>query len=117
MENTKYGRRREGRWTPIWAKAQDTRANPNSWETYLVRKRWDIGLLWALSVRIMMMISTGPLGIITLTHRSSSVLVSPSTGTSIASYSLLTKVATPPRHRACLSRRKILYLSILIMDD
>ena len=31
MENIKYGRRREGRWTPIWAKAQDTRANP-SWE-------------------------------------------------------------------------------------
>ena len=54
MENTKYGRRREGRWTPIWAKAQDTRANPNSWETHLVRKRWDIGLLRALSLRIMM---------------------------------------------------------------
>src|SRR6218665_1489205 len=32
MENTKYGKRREGRWTPIRAKAQDTRANPNSWE-------------------------------------------------------------------------------------
>src|SRR6218665_4152028 len=31
--------------TPIRAKAQDTRANPNSWETNLVRKRWDIGLL------------------------------------------------------------------------
>ena len=31
MENTKYGRRRERRWTPIWAKAQDTRAN-SSWE-------------------------------------------------------------------------------------
>src|SRR6218665_840352 len=45
MENTKYGRRREGRWTPIWAKAQDTTANPNSWETHLVRKIWDIGLL------------------------------------------------------------------------
>src|SRR6218665_510699 len=55
MENTKYGKRREGRWTPIRAKAQDTRANPNSWETHLVRKRWDIGLLWALSPRIMMM--------------------------------------------------------------
>ena len=25
--------------------AQDTRANLNSWETHLVRKRWDIGLL------------------------------------------------------------------------
>src|SRR6218665_2468377 len=31
------------------------RANPNSWETHLVRKRWDIGLLRALSLRIMMM--------------------------------------------------------------
>src|SRR6218665_2748939 len=57
MENTKYGRRREGRWTPIRAKAQDTKANPNSWETHLVRKRWDIGLLRALSLWIMMMIS------------------------------------------------------------
>src|SRR6218665_1270443 len=56
MENTKYGRRREGRWTPIRAKAQDTRANPNSWETHPVRKRWDIGLLRALSLWIMMMI-------------------------------------------------------------
>src|SRR6218665_1582043 len=55
MENTKYGKRREGRWTPIRAKAQDTRANPNSWETHLVRKRWDIGLLRALSLQIMMM--------------------------------------------------------------
>src|SRR6218665_3190166 len=55
MENTKYGKRREGRWTPIRAKAQDTRANPDSWETHLVRKRWDIGLLLALSLRIMMM--------------------------------------------------------------
>src|SRR6218665_2202695 len=55
MENTKYGRRREGRWTPIRAKAQDTRANPNSWETHLVRKSWDIGLLRALSPGIMMM--------------------------------------------------------------
>src|SRR6218665_3363931 len=55
MENTKYGKRREGRWTPIRAKAQDSRANPNSWETHLVRKRWDIGLLRALSPRIMMM--------------------------------------------------------------
>src|SRR6218665_2767418 len=55
MENTKYGKRREGRWTPIRVKAQDTRANPNSWETHLVRKRWDIGLLRALSLRIMMM--------------------------------------------------------------
>ena len=40
MENIKYGRRREGRWTPIREKTQDTRANPNSWETHLVRKRW-----------------------------------------------------------------------------
>ena len=48
MENTKYGKRREGRWTPIRAKAQDTRANPNSWETHLVRKRWDTGLLWVI---------------------------------------------------------------------
>src|SRR6218665_1243798 len=55
MENTKYGRRREGGWTPIRAKAQDTRANPNSWKTHLVRKRWDIGLLRALIPRIMMM--------------------------------------------------------------
>ena len=55
MDNTKYGRRREGRWTPIWAKAQDTRANPNSWETHLVGKRWDIGLLRALSPGFMMM--------------------------------------------------------------
>jgi len=45
MENTKYGKRRERQWTRIRAKAQDTRANPNSWETYPVRKRWDIGLL------------------------------------------------------------------------
>src|SRR6218665_3263502 len=55
MENIKYGRRREGRWTPIRAKAQDTRANPNSSETHLVMKRWDIGLLRALNPRIMMM--------------------------------------------------------------
>src|SRR6218665_392894 len=55
MENIKYGRRWEGRWTPIQAKAQDTIANPNSWETHLVRKRWDIGLLRALSPKIMMM--------------------------------------------------------------
>ena len=55
MENTKYGRRREGRWTPIRAKAQDTRANPSSWETHLVRKRWDIGLLRASSSLLMMM--------------------------------------------------------------
>jgi len=41
MENIKYGRRREGLWTPIRVKAQDTRANPNSWETDLVRKRWE----------------------------------------------------------------------------
>src|SRR6218665_3161058 len=38
--------------------AQDTRANPNSWKTHLVRKRWDIGLLRALSPRIMMMMMT-----------------------------------------------------------
>src|SRR6218665_588997 len=56
MENTKYGKRREGRWTPVRAKAQDTRANPNSWETHLVRKRWYIGLLRALNLRIMMVI-------------------------------------------------------------
>src|SRR6218665_1444033 len=55
MKNTKYGKRREGRWTPIWAKVQDTRANSNSWEIHLARKRWDIGLIWALSLRIMMM--------------------------------------------------------------
>src|SRR6218665_135841 len=55
MENTKYGMQREGRWTPIPAKAQDTRANPNSWETHLVRKRWDIVLLRALSLWIIMM--------------------------------------------------------------
>src|SRR6218665_2915248 len=59
MENTKYGKRREGRWTPIRVKAQDTRANPNSWEIHLVRKRWDIGLLRALSLWIMMMMMTG----------------------------------------------------------
>src|SRR6218665_996394 len=57
MENIKYGRRREGRWTPIRAKAQDTKANANSWETHVVRKRWDIGLLRALSPRIMMMMT------------------------------------------------------------
>src|SRR6218665_2869916 len=39
----------------IRANAQDTRANPNSWETRLVRKRGNIGLLRALSLRIMMM--------------------------------------------------------------
>src|SRR6218665_2616916 len=55
MENTKYGKRREGQWTPIRANAQDTRVNPNSWETHLVRKIWDIGLLRALSPRIIMM--------------------------------------------------------------
>src|SRR6218665_3269036 len=54
MENTKNGMRREGRWTLIRVKAQDTIANPNCWETHLVRKRWDIGLLRALSLRIMM---------------------------------------------------------------
>src|SRR6218665_952204 len=55
MENINYGRRREGRWTPIRAKAQDTRANRNSWETHLVSKRWDIRLLRALSPRTIMM--------------------------------------------------------------
>ena len=36
MENTKCGKRREGRWTLIRAKAQDTRANLNSCrETHL----------------------------------------------------------------------------------
>ena len=34
----RYGRRRQRRWTPTWAKAQDTRASPNSLETHLVRK-------------------------------------------------------------------------------
>src|SRR6218665_386546 len=33
----------------------DTRANSNNWETHLLRKRWYIGLLRALSLRIMMM--------------------------------------------------------------
>src|SRR6218665_1372373 len=42
----------KGDKTPIRAKA---RANPNSWETHLARKRWDIGLLWSLSSRFMMM--------------------------------------------------------------
>src|SRR6218665_1744259 len=55
MENIKYGKRREGRWTPIRAEAQDTRANPNSWETHLVRKNWDIGLLRALNPWLMVM--------------------------------------------------------------
>src|SRR6218665_2296612 len=41
----------------IRAKAQDTRANPNSWKTHLVKKRWDIGLLRALNPRIMMMMT------------------------------------------------------------
>src|SRR6218665_1130470 len=57
MENTKYGKRMEGRCITIRAKAQDTRANPNSWETHLVRKRWDNGLLRALSPRFMMMMN------------------------------------------------------------
>jgi len=56
MENTKYGKRKEGHWTPIRAKALDTRANPNIWETHLVWKRWDIGLLRTLSLWLMMMI-------------------------------------------------------------
>jgi len=41
MGNNKSGRQRHGRLTPIRAKAQDTRANPDSWETHLVRKRWE----------------------------------------------------------------------------
>ena len=45
----RYGRRRERRWTPTRAKAQDTRASPNSLEAHLVRKRGDIGPLQALS--------------------------------------------------------------------
>ena len=43
MENIEYGRRKEGQWTPILAKAQDTRANPNSWETHLVSSEEDMG--------------------------------------------------------------------------
>src|SRR6218665_3901571 len=77
MENTKYGRRREGQWTPIRAKAQDTKANSNSWKTHLVRKRWDIGLLRALSLWIMMMMMIyigiyryiGPIGIYQYIYR------------------------------------------------
>ena len=35
MEKTsRYGRRRERRWTPTWVKAQDTRPSPNSQETH-----------------------------------------------------------------------------------
>src|SRR6218665_3675246 len=49
QKTSRYGRRREGRWTPTRAKAQDTRASPYSLETHLVRKRGDIGHLWALS--------------------------------------------------------------------
>src|SRR6218665_3055467 len=49
MENNKSGRTMDA----IRAKAQDTRAKSNSWETHLVRKRWDIGLLRALSPRMM----------------------------------------------------------------
>src|SRR6218665_416837 len=60
MDNTKYGKRREGRWTPIRVKFIDTRANPNSWEAHLVRKRWDIGPLRALRLRIMMMMMMTP---------------------------------------------------------
>src|SRR6218665_245359 len=69
MENTKYGKRREGRWTPIRVKAQDTRANPNSWETHLVRKRLDIGLLRALSLWIMMMMNCRLLKVVELTSK------------------------------------------------
>src|SRR6218665_3661190 len=39
-------------------KTQDTRANPNSWQTHLLRKRWDTGLLRALSLGIVMMMYT-----------------------------------------------------------
>jgi len=45
----------------IWkarGRTVDTRANSNSWETHPVRKRWDIGLLQALSLRFMMMMMT-----------------------------------------------------------
>ena len=48
----KYGRER--RWTPILAKAQDTRASPNSLETHLVRK-WgtlDTYGCWAQGLRV-----------------------------------------------------------------
>jgi len=39
MEKTsRYGRRREIRWTPTRTKGQDTRASPNSLDTHLVRK-------------------------------------------------------------------------------
>ena len=38
----RYGRRWEKWWTPTWAKAQDTRASPDSLETHLVRKWGDI---------------------------------------------------------------------------
>src|SRR6218665_86421 len=69
MKNTKYGKRREGRWTPIRAKVQDNRANPNSWETHVVRKRWDIGLLRALILRIMMMMITSLLALSTAVHK------------------------------------------------
>src|SRR6218665_3528491 len=63
MENTKYGRQRERQWTPTRAKALlDTRDSPNSLETHLVRKRWDIGLLRAMSpwmtMMMMMMMNT-----------------------------------------------------------
>src|SRR6218665_1678103 len=44
--------------TLIRANAQDTRSNPNSRETHLVRKRWDIGLLPTLSPGFMMMMMT-----------------------------------------------------------
>src|SRR6218665_2203697 len=37
LKTPSYGRRRERRWTPTWAEAQDTRASPNSLETHLVR--------------------------------------------------------------------------------
>jgi len=48
-KTSRYGRRRVGRWTPTWAKAQDTRASLNSLETHLVRKWGDIGHLQVLS--------------------------------------------------------------------
>src|SRR6218665_3467586 len=34
--NHRYGKRREGRWTPTRAKAQDTRASPYSLDTHLL---------------------------------------------------------------------------------
>ena len=47
--NTEIWKARERQWTPTRAKAQDTRASPNSLETHLVRKWGEIGHLWALT--------------------------------------------------------------------